>query len=1356
MTEATAKLEQLLDIFARSGMELTAEEVADMLWLAARLPATDADVAPPPAARPGIPPSLPPALPRQSLSPERGEKFGQTMAATTSPGPSGPATTNLYPVQAGISAGGTGARTIRSPAAFALPGSLDLGRSLRPLKRRVPSRISMVLDETATAHRIADTGDWTPVFNPAPERWLDVLLLVDESSSMVIWQRTIAELEQLLERQGAFRNIELLGFRVSPGNTCVQIYTGIGPAADRGRIRRPAELIDPLGRRLIAVVSDCVSPIWHNGVMASLLSGWGQAGLITVIQVLPDHLWVRTGLRTYPAIYLRATAPGAPNSQFEFEWTTYRPKTPLPRGTAVPVVSLEAQSLDYWARSLAGNSNLWIPGVFAISAKPVQAPFAVRTAVTTTPDQLVSRFYGTASPTARRLASILAATPLTQPVMRLVQRALLPESRQVHLAEVWLSGLIDRPTEIDNKARADSMEYLFVHGVRELLLHNLRLSETIDVLNTVSGYIGERLGQPLDFAALVADPTTTGELQIAQGYQAFARVAASALRRFGGQYADLAQRLEVSVYGQSTLASGPAPQVKIGHEAERQAGYTRRSEEAIVVRALLVGISKFESDKLTRLAGPVNDVFLTREWLQSRCGVSSSNLVALLNHDATKNAIVSTWRRLAVETKEGDQLFFHFSGRDQQIASSDPNEPDGLDESLFVYDSIPGDRASLLTHQELALLVAEVEQRGGRAVLVLDSCHTASGWFARQAFQNTLVLAAAAEGELAYEVSLGGKYHGAVSYFLADSMKAYKPGMTWRDAYDIVLANVRATGNKQTPQLIGIDGTAVFETERKPVPPYLLVTGAGVHEIEINAPAALGLKPGARLAIYPPGSMLTEPPAGFARIRQSAETVVTAVLEAPATVPLASRVRVLDYGVPLPLLRAGLDDSLLNLVQPSLLVAVDNLGAKGVACNVFMADGAYVIEDRSGRIIWHEYSAPSESDEARGVGVMAVIEHLAAYLRTLWLENADASSELAGKVDLEVNGQAHGDVVSLAEAEQLTLTLRNRFAANLYISVWMLDERLSIQRIFPATTTCVLFGAGREVRLAIAVRPRSAGEHQRRVTFKVFASREPADLGLLTLLGLDQSIELADLAETPQQPAAVEPEPKSAPKKAARAGVVEAPKEATWVPGGPVAVIAKLWKPGDTLHIKFLSGDLGLQKKVREAALEWTKYANLQFEFIDKGEAELRIGFKKTEDSWSYIGTDCLLIPKNQPTINLGSLTATTPSREFRAVVIHEFGHALGLAASQQSPLAVIPWNKKATYEYYGKIGWDRETVNNNVFTKYSPDQVRYGPADPHSIMYHPIPKDTTDGKIEITRNEELSEGDKQFIAQIYPSGESR
>ena len=76
------------------------------------------------------------------------------------------------------------------------------------------------------------------------------------------------------------------------------------------------------------------------------------------------------------------------------------------------------------------------------------------------------------------------------------------------------------------------------------------IDEAIDVLTEVSNFIGERSGQPFDFAALLVDPTTTpatNGVTIGPEYHPFARIAAPALRRFGGRYAELAARLEASI-----------------------------------------------------------------------------------------------------------------------------------------------------------------------------------------------------------------------------------------------------------------------------------------------------------------------------------------------------------------------------------------------------------------------------------------------------------------------------------------------------------------------------------------------------------------------------------------------------------------------------------------------------------------------------------------------------------------------------------------------------------------------------------------------------------------------------------------
>ena len=97
------------------------------------------------------------------------------------------------------------------PDAPSLRGQLDLARALRPLMRRIPSGSTLVLDEAATIQRIADEGIWLPILRPTLEPWLDLELVIDEGISMQIWRHTIKELERLLINYGIFSRCTSLG-----------------------------------------------------------------------------------------------------------------------------------------------------------------------------------------------------------------------------------------------------------------------------------------------------------------------------------------------------------------------------------------------------------------------------------------------------------------------------------------------------------------------------------------------------------------------------------------------------------------------------------------------------------------------------------------------------------------------------------------------------------------------------------------------------------------------------------------------------------------------------------------------------------------------------------------------------------------------------------------------------------------------------------------------------------------------------------------------------------------------------------------------------------------------------------------
>jgi hypothetical protein len=198
----------------------------------------------------------------------------------------------------------------------------------------------------------------------------------------------------------------------------------------------------------------------------------------------------------------------------------------------------------------------------------------------------------------------------------------------------------------------------------------------------------------------------------------------------------------------------------------------------------------------------------------------------------------------------------------------------------------------------------------------------------------------------------------------------------------------------------------------------------------------------------------------------------------------------------------------------------------------------------------------------------------------------------------------------------------------------------------------------------------------------------------------------------------------------------------------------KLWQTGRTLRIRFLDGDASIQEKVARFAHEWTQHANIKLTVGREPNAEIRIAFSQP-GSWSYIGTDALDpgIARDQPTMNFGWLTPGTPNDEVRRVVLHEFGHALGLIHEHQSPGAAIPWNKEAVYRYYQgpPNHWSKEQVDINLFQLYDGRTTKYSRFDRKSIMLYPIPAEFTLGDFSVGWNNELSYYDKLYIRKWYP-----
>ena len=115
-------------------------------------------------------------------------------------------------------------------------------------------------------------------------------------------------------------------------------------------------------------------------------------------------------------------------------------------------------------------------------------------------------------------------------------------------------------------------------------------------------------------------------------------------------------------------------------------------------------------------------------------------------------------------------------------------------------------------------------------------------------------------------------------------------------------------------------------------------------------------------------------------------------------------------------------------------------------------------------------------------------------------------------------------------------------------------------------------------------------------------------------------------------------------------------------------------------------------------------------------------------------GTDSLGIPTDDPTMNFGWLTNSSSEQVYSNVVLHNFGHMLGLIHEHQSPNAEIPWDKEAVYRYYlENQGWGTEQVDSNLLRKSrSDDYPSYREFDVDSIMMYPIDNEFTEGDFEV------------------------
>ncbi len=549
-------------------------ELAELLWLASRLPEPPTRRRSPPTAfqpppnsvdpHPAPPP--PPADLKDALRQDKTPLPPDPFLPSPFPGApaeSAPQEEPLLPV-AVLPDDQDVARNLEG---MVLPGRVreeeplgdrdKLLRALAPLLQRRPDRRRQRFEEERTVEVYAQTRLLQPMFSPCQGPSFDeVLLLLDGGLSMQVWRRQAEELRRVLASTQVFPQVRLQVLQPEP------VQSGRDSAAAREAVERLCRTARPLpgAGSLLVLISDTAGRHWWDGRMFAALEQWGRACPTAILHPLPMWHWARTALAAVQRVSLRNGHPAATNPAYQADplnW--WDPPLPRDRNLAIPVLPLDRDALDTWSAVVLGYSGYASPGVALRSAAQRQNRLRELlgdrelSAPSPSPPPLTEAeararwesFQAMASPQAQKLLVVLASSPLlTLPVIDLLKAAMLPEvAGALPIAEVLTSGFLVRRAPRNGSTTKslppEKIQFELQPAVADLLRDQLPPVERRDVISRVTALVERRwnrqIGEP-SFDAVLCDPHVSPPEGL-EGVVQFASVTARLLDSLPGDAA---------------------------------------------------------------------------------------------------------------------------------------------------------------------------------------------------------------------------------------------------------------------------------------------------------------------------------------------------------------------------------------------------------------------------------------------------------------------------------------------------------------------------------------------------------------------------------------------------------------------------------------------------------------------------------------------------------------------------------------------------------------------------------------------------------------------------------------------------
>jgi len=520
--------------------------------------------------------------------------------------------------------------------------------------------------------------------------------------------------------------------------------------------------------------------------------------------------------------------------------------------------------------------------------------------------------------------------------------------------------------------------------------------------------------------------------------------------------------------------------------------------------ALLIGINRYPNIPNASLQGCVSDMELMRSLLVDRFGFPAERTRTLRDEEATQQAIRGALAGMAAAVGQDDVVVLFYAGHGSRMA--DPRQPGRMIESIVPCDSGRGETPNLdIIDEEIDRWVQAVNGKTPFVTLIFDCCHSGSvtrdpfgeatreapadlrppdsifgggplpeafaasrdvdggdkaGWLPER--RRAVVVAACRADELASEhKAFTGQAvvrHGALTFFLGQTLAQAPAGATWRDVFEQAAPRVTAKYGRQHPQIEGRMDERLFGTEEIRPASYLPVLAVGDGTVELGGGAAHGVRPGSRWTVRPPGARHGDEGDEVASVEVEtvrAATATARLVEArePGRLAVGLRSFLREQKLPEPGLRVALaapDEPRARLAVALRGEPLLSLVAEPGDADVLVrwvesgAERTWVAVGRDGRLAVRR--RPDRPEEIRSL--IADLVSVGRYRQLLDLTNLDPASRLKGRIILRAGRwdpvqktfvdavpEAGGGMAVFREGEKAEFEIVNRHDAPVWVTL---------------------------------------------------------------------------------------------------------------------------------------------------------------------------------------------------------------------------------------------------------------------------------------------------------------------------------